>query len=335
MELTKTNNTSLSLFESNEVKNNPIIQSAFSTMSRSDLQDFKLSILDALGTKEIAECPLTDIIAIALKSNAMGLPISKELGLAYIIAYKGRATLVPAVKGIKALAMATGLIKVFNEGIVYEGELTNFNKMTGEFDLSGKRTSDKILGYFAYIELVNGFKKPLYLSEIDAKAHALKYSKEKDYNTSQKKMPAMWINEFDKMSIKTVVKMLLKSVPLLSKGLKGRNLQNAMAEDDNIAYGMDETLATPSAELKDKPLVLSEEDFTELPFDTKETAVVDEELEKALAIQLKAGKHTGETLKQVLENDKSYIRYSAGLPVENNVTSACKLIAEKYSLWLA
>ena len=141
----ETNNTkALSIFESKEVANSSVIQSAFKSMTPTDLQDFKLSILDALGTKEIAECPVNDIIGVALKANAMGLPISKELGLAYIIAFKGKATLIPAVKGIKALAFATGLISAFNEGCVFEGELQNYNKMTGSFDLSGEKNQIKL-----------------------------------------------------------------------------------------------------------------------------------------------------------------------------------------------
>lgn len=59
--------------------------------------------------------------------------------------------------------MRTGMYKFLNADEVFEGELRSINKLTGEIDLNGVRTSDTVVGYFAYLELTTGFRKTLYI----------------------------------------------------------------------------------------------------------------------------------------------------------------------------
>jgi recombination protein RecT len=86
---------------------------------------------------------------------------------------------------------------------VYEGELRVVNKLTGEIDLNGERISDKVIGYFAYIETVNGFSKTLYWPMEKVVSHAKKYSK--SYNSGA----TIWKSNFDEMAQKTLMRNLL------------------------------------------------------------------------------------------------------------------------------
>ena len=80
-------------------------------------------------------------------------------------------------RGLIQLAMRTGMYKFLNADEVFEGELRSINKLTGEIDLNGVRTGDTVVGYFAYLELITGFRKTLYMTVEQMAAHAKKYSK--------------------------------------------------------------------------------------------------------------------------------------------------------------
>jgi recombination protein RecT len=151
----------------------------------------------------------------ALKAAILKLPIIKSLGFAYIVPYKNKAgVLVPqfqiGYKGLIQLGMRTGQYRIINADEVYEGEYVSKNKLTGEFDLSGEQKSEKITGYFAYFEMLNGFSKTLYMTVEKVTAHAQKYSK--SFTT----VNSPWKTEFDAMAKKTMLRGLLGHWGILS-----------------------------------------------------------------------------------------------------------------------
>ena len=99
--------------------------------------------------------------------------------------------------------MRTGQYKFINADVVYDGEVSTVNKLTGEIDFTGDKKSDKIVGYFSYIELLNGFSKTLYMTKEKVDAHAKKYSKSFGANGSP------WTVNYEEMALKTVLKGLL------------------------------------------------------------------------------------------------------------------------------
>ena len=92
------------------------------------------------------------------------------MGFAYIIPFnnsikvngawtkKKTPTFQLGYKGYIQLAMRTGQYRTINADVVYEGELQKVSKLTGEISFEGEKSSDKIIGYFCYFELLNGFK---------------------------------------------------------------------------------------------------------------------------------------------------------------------------------
>ena len=72
--------------------------------------------------------------------------------------------------------MRSGQYKTINVSEVYEGEIKNVNRFTGDYEF-GERTSDKVVGYMAYFKLVNGFEKYSYMTVGEIKEHAGRYSK--------------------------------------------------------------------------------------------------------------------------------------------------------------
>lgn len=133
--------------------------------------------------------------------------------------------------------MRTGQYRTINADVVYEGEVRKVNKLTGEIAFDGEKTSDKIIGYFCYFELLNGFSKTLYVTVEDMAAYAKRYSPSVKWETTVAQLIAKandgiigkkvgWEGNFNDMALKTVIRRLLSKYGYLSV-----EMQNAMARD--------------------------------------------------------------------------------------------------------
>jgi recombination protein RecT len=176
---------------------------------------FVASVIDLYNSEtRLQECNPNQVAAEALKAAVLKLPINKALGFAYLVPYKTGGKMVPqfqlGYKGYIQLAMRTAQYKHINADVVYEGELKTVDKLSGEIDFAGNRTSDKIVGYFAYIEMLNGFSKTLYMTREQMLSHAKRFSKSFAFDNSP------WKTDFDSMGKKTVVRNLLSHYGYLS-----------------------------------------------------------------------------------------------------------------------
>lgn len=165
---------------------------------------FMSSMIDLYSSEtSLQNCDPEKVAMECIKAAALDLPIVKSLGYAYVVPYKNVPTFTIGYKGIIQLAQRTGQYQTINADVVYDGELKNKNKLSGEIDLSGEKVSDEVIGYFAYFKLLNGYEKTLYMTKDEVIAYAKRYSP----SFSSKYSP--WQNEFDKMACKTVLSQLL------------------------------------------------------------------------------------------------------------------------------
>lgn len=172
---------------------------------------FAASILDLYNSDTyLQRCNPKQVFGECLKAVSLKLPISKQLGFAYVVPYGNVPQFQLGYKGMIQLCMRTGEYKYINADVVYEGEYQGADKLTGHVDLNGERTSDKVVGYFAYIETLNGFKKAIYWSKEKVTEHARKFSKSYNSNNS------VWKSNFDAMAIKTVLRNLLSKYGVMS-----------------------------------------------------------------------------------------------------------------------
>ena len=108
-------------------------------------------------------------------------------------------------KGFRQLAINSNQYKEIDVKPVYEGQLVEDESFRGfHFEWKNK-TSDKVIGYASYFKLLNGFDSIYFMSIEDIEKHAKKYSQ------TYKKGYGNWKDEFDKMAMKTVVKLHLNS----------------------------------------------------------------------------------------------------------------------------
>lgn len=153
----------------------------------------------------------TSIVLAAAQAASLDLPINPNLGYAAIVPFndtkskKCFAQFQLMRDGFVELALRTGQVTALVNEIVYEGELVSRNRFKDEFEFDeSKRTSDKVIGYMAYIKLINGFEKTVYMTAEECKEHALKYSQ------TFKRGFGLWKDNFDAMALKTVLKKLIK-----------------------------------------------------------------------------------------------------------------------------
>jgi len=172
----------------------------------------------------LQKCNPMSVVYAAMKSVPIGLPIEKNLGYAAVIPYGTDASFQIMRNGWMELAMRTGQVRFIANEVVYDGQLVKKNKFTGEyiFDEDAKK-SDEIIGYMAYIKLINGFEKTVYWTTGECKAHALRYSQ------TYKKGYGLWVDNFDAMALKTVLKhLIVKYCP------KSPELQKAITDDQSV-----------------------------------------------------------------------------------------------------
>ncbi len=200
-----------------------------------------LALYDA--DEKLKECDPGKLVLCAMNATALNLPLNKNLGLAYIIAYGGVPQFQIGYKGYIQLALRTGKYHVLNACEVREGEILR-NKITGEIKYNGEKPDAKVIGYIAYLELHNGFTASLFMSNDEIENHAKKYSKSYQYDLAQHKKTSKWSDPDarPKMAQKTVLKGLLGTYGVLST-----ELQKAL-ESDNEDYDATSNRITIDAE---------------------------------------------------------------------------------------
>lgn len=197
------------------ILNTESVKTQFENVLKENASQFIGSIIELYSTdKGLQECDPNAVVAEALKAATLKLPINKQLGFAYIVPYKVKGKVTPqfqiGYRGYIQLAMRTGQYKYLNAGVVHEGIKVHKDLLTGEISFSGEPTSDNVQGYFAYMELLNGFRKAVYMTKQEVIAHAKRYSRSYGEDSSA------WTNNFDEMALKTVIRRLLSKYGILS-----------------------------------------------------------------------------------------------------------------------
>ena len=249
----------------------PSVQAQFKNALGEHKDTFVASLIDLFtGDKSLQTCKPAQLIQEALRAATLKLPLNKALGFAYIVVYNNSAkddhgnwikiptpTFILGYKGYIQMAMRTGQYRTINADIVYEGEMRKGNKLTGEILLDGEKTSDKVIGYFCYFELLNGFSKTLYVSVDDMASYAKKFSPsikktttveqlQKLANTTVQTKSVGWEGNFNDMALKTTVRRLLSKYGYLSVEMQSAlsTEQEESSRADLIENANKEVIAT-------------------------------------------------------------------------------------------
>lgn len=225
------------------VLDNSYYQEQLKNVMKENAGTFAASLMELVTSDDkLLACDGRLLMAEAMKAASLHLPLNKQLGYTYIVPYGNTPTMIIGYKGLYQLAIRSGLYKNINADVVYEGEYQGYDKISGELHLDGEKTSNKIVGYFAFLELTNGFRKMMYMSLDDMCSYAKKYSatlcnckmtNQQLAEMAQKQAESGpgntvgWYGNFNDMATKTVLRRLLSKYGYLSI-----EMQTAMTVDD-------------------------------------------------------------------------------------------------------
>lgn len=219
------------------------VKKRFSEMLGKRAPQFITSVLQITASNDLlSKADPISIYNSAAVAATLDLPLNNNLGFAYIVPYNNKqkdgsfktvAQFQLGYKGFIQLAQRSGQFRTIAAAPIFDGQLVESNPLTGfRFDFT-KKTSDVIIGYAAFFQLLNGFEKTLFMTTEELKKHGVKYSQ------TYKKGFGLWKDDFDGMAIKTVIKLLLSKFAPLSI-----EMQKAVITDQAFINNEDATDVT-------------------------------------------------------------------------------------------
>lgn len=160
-------------------------------------------ILTAYSDANLQKVDPLSIIYSSLCAAITDLSLDKSCGQSCIIPYKGNCQFQIMKNGFIELALRSNLLQTINETRILEGEI-EINKFTGDVKFLKQLNDGIYCGNLAFIRYKTGFEKFKYMSKEEIIAHAEKYS------SSYRLKKGLWIDDFQVMAKKTVLKLLLK-----------------------------------------------------------------------------------------------------------------------------
>lgn len=264
--------TAVELFKKDDVKKK------FENLLGAKSSAFITSVLQVVQSSALLEkADPTTVYQAAATAAALNLPLNNNLGFAYIIPYAKKngetvAQFQMGYKGFIQLAMRSGEIKTIAACPICEGQLISANMLTGYVFDFNKKKSDKVIGYAAYFSLLSGFEKTEYMTREQVDVHAYRFSQ------AYKRKYGPWMDDFDAMAQKTVLKKLLSKYAPLSV-----DLNTAILADQAVVIDHEAGEVQYIDNGDDKQEAITVEEIQEL-FEKYGASLSEELVDRALAI---------------------------------------------------
>lgn len=209
----------------------------------------------------LQQCDAATIVSAALLGESLELSPSPVLAHFYMVPFKDNkhnrtvAQFQLGYKGYIQLAIRSGQYLDIDAIEIREGECKGRDKHSGKYifefiEDESVRESAPIIGYLAYFELLNGFKKQVYFPHEKMLNHADQYSKafsRKKYEELQAgkipqselwKYSSPWYTGFTGMALKTVLRQLISKYGILSVEMQTaiNGDMGAINEDGSVDY---------------------------------------------------------------------------------------------------
>ena len=242
----------------------------------------------------LQECEAGTILAGALLGESLNLSPSPQLGQYYLVPFKSKAKydrqgnlLSPEVikaqfvlgyKGYIQLALRSGAYADLDVMDIKQGEYLGKDPMTGKPRFSFIEDDDErdrleTIGYMAYFEYLNGFRKVVYWSREKMLSHADKYSPAfsakafqdiQDGKIAEKDMwrySSFWYKNFDDMAKKTLLRHIISRW-----GVMSIEMQTAFERDSSVSEigEKGDIVTAEEAEPEEAPAIPTAPDATDI-----------------------------------------------------------------------
>lgn len=247
---------------------------------------FVASVTSAVSANPaLQKCDPASIVSSALLGESLNLSPSPVLGQFYMVPYNDRkhnrtvAQFQLGVAGYKQLAIRSGQYRDIDAIEIHEGEYKGRDRETGKpifefIEDDSVRESAPVIGYLAYLEMLNGFKKSVYFSHEKMLNHADTYSaafsRQKYEDLQAGKIPkseawkysSPWYSGFTGMALKTVLRQLLSKWAVLSIDMQTAITSDmgTINEDGSVDYvdNYPDEAPAPTEEPAPAPIVVDE-----------------------------------------------------------------------------
>lgn len=174
---------------------------------------------------KLQECSPKSIMISAARAASLKLSVDPVMKQAHLVPFGKEATLIIDYHGLVQLSVNTNYYEIPpNVSEVWEGETVDVDRFTGKVTITGKRTSDKEIGWCGYFKAKNGTERYLYMTNEECDSHGQKYNPG-GFNNKR----SGWATDREKMRRKTVLRLLVSRWGNFSP-----QVQNVIARDEPI-----------------------------------------------------------------------------------------------------
>ncbi len=215
------------------------IKNRINTMAGSPREgaQFMSSIISAVTNNPALQgCSHMSILNCALLGLSLKLSPSPQLGQYYMVPFNNDeqgalAQFILGYKGYVQLATRSGQYKKLNVLPIKAGELIRYDPLEETIEVQliendTQREAAETIGYYAFFEYLNGFRKTLYWSREKMESHAKRYSFNYISDINNNKKNSFWSKDFDAMACKTMLRQLISKW-----GVTSIDFQTAMEAD--------------------------------------------------------------------------------------------------------
>lgn len=193
----------------------------------------KVALMAMNRQPELLNCTPSSLFQALMMSGQLGLEPDGILGSAYLVPFGTQCTLIPGYRGLIDLARRSGLIKSIEAHLVRLGDkfecafgldphLVHTPVFPGD---ENYLKNEHIIGAYAVAKLTDGGEQFEVMSraEIDAIRHRSKASKS-----------GPWVSDFGEMAKKTVIRRIMKYLPLSVEMVSALELDNRADTGEGI-----------------------------------------------------------------------------------------------------
>lgn len=237
---------------------------------------FIASISSAVATNpNLRECEAGTILSGALLGESLNLSPSPQLGHYYLVPYKNKEGVSEAQfqlgwHGYYQLAIRSGQYKDLDVIEIKEGEYLGRDKLTGKqkfefIENESERLNKPTIGYLGYFELLNGYRKQIYMSKEEMEKHADTYSKAFNLESYKKlkagqipekemwKYSSYWYKDFDGMAFKTILRRLISKYGVMSIDMQEAYTKDMAVMRENGEYDYVDNPVEEASTVEEEP----------------------------------------------------------------------------------
>ena len=174
-----------------------------------EVQRFMRIVISACSrTPKLLACTPDSILMACAQAAALGLEPNTPLGHAHLVPFKDECTLIPSYKGLAHLAYQSGMVKSLQARAIHEKDLFEIDYGTDAKIIHKpcvKEDPGALIAVYAVCQFTGGG----YVFDVMSIAEV---NKIRDKSKAAKEGP--WVDHYEEMAKKTVIRRLSKSIPM-------------------------------------------------------------------------------------------------------------------------